>query len=57
MTILMLPDLLVYLTIFICGFLAGLVSIALVILLYCMNGGIIRIQCTSDDFNIKQEDF
>jgi hypothetical protein len=53
----MLPDLLVYLTIFWGGVLTGVLGIVLAMLVYCGGGGIIRIQYTSDETNIKQEDY
>ena len=52
-----LPDLLVYLTIFWGGVLTGVLSIIIAMVVYCGGGGIIRIQYTSDEANVKQEDY
>jgi len=52
-----LPDILVYLTIFWGGVLTGVLSIIIAMVVYCGGGGIIRIQYTSDEANVKQEDY
>ena len=53
---LVLPDLLIYFTIFFGGVLTGILSVLMVILLYCKDGGSIKIQYSDTD-NIKQEDY
>ncbi len=52
-----LPDILVYLTIFWGGVRTGVLGIIIVMVVYCGGGGIIRIQYTSDEDNLKQEDY
>tara|TARA_B100001250_G_C19200679_1_gene529256 strand:+ start:193 stop:366 length:174 start_codon:yes stop_codon:yes gene_type:complete len=54
---LVLPDILVYLTIFGGGFLTGVISVFITVLVYCSGGGTIKIQFTSDKDNIKDEEF
>ena len=54
---LVLPDILVYFTIFFGGVFAGVLVVIVSMLIYCKDGGIIRIQYTSDGKNINQEDF
>jgi hypothetical protein len=53
---LILPDLLVYFTIFFGGVLTGGLLIVMVVLFYLRDGGSIRIQCTNED-NPNLEDF
>ena len=53
---LVLPDLLIYFTIFFGGVLTGILSVLMVILLYCKDGGSIKIQYSDTD-KIKQEDY
>ena len=57
MWFLALPDILVYLTIFWGGVLTGVLGIILAMVVYCGGGGTIKIQYTSDEANIKQEDY
>ena len=52
-----LPDMLVYLSIFWGGVLTGVLGIIIAMVVYCGGGGIIRIQYTSDEDNLKQEDY
>jgi hypothetical protein len=54
---LVLPDILVYLTIFFGGVLTGILAIIITMLVYCKGGGTIKIQYTEDKDNIKQENF
>ena len=53
---LVLPDLLIYFTIFFGGALTGILSVVMVILLYCRDGGIIKIQY-SETNNLDTEDY
>ena len=53
---LILPDLLVYFTIFFGGVLTGILSVVMVILLYCRDGGTIKIQY-SETNNLDTEDY
>ena len=53
----MLPDLLVYLTIFWGGVVTGVLGIVVIMLVYCGGGGTIKIQYTSDEDNVKPEDY
>jgi|TARA_R110000787_G_scaffold52726_1_gene124082 hypothetical protein len=55
MWFLMLPDLLVYFTIFFGGVLTGILSVFILILVYCSSGGTIKIQYTENE--IEQEDY
>ena len=57
MWFLALPDILVYLTIFWGGVLTGVLSIIIAMVVYCGGGGTIKIQYTTDEANIKQEDY
>ncbi len=57
MWFLALPDILVYFTIFFGGVFAGILTVIVSMLIFCKDGGIIRIQYTSDGNNIKHEDF
>jgi hypothetical protein len=57
MWFLALPDILVYFTIFFGGVFAGILTVIVAMLIFCKDGGIIRIQYTSDGNNIKHEDF
>jgi len=54
---LVLPDILIYLTIFGGGFLTGVLSVFITVLVYCSGGGTIKIQFTSDKDNITDEEF
>jgi len=54
---LVLPDIMVYLTIFFGGVLTGILAIIITMLVYCKGGGTIKIQYTEDKDNIKHEDF
>ena len=53
---LVLPDLLIYFTIFFGGVLTGILSVVMVILLYCRDGGTIKIQY-SEINNLDTEEF
>jgi len=53
---LVLPDLLIYFTIFFGGVTTGMLSILILILIYCSGGGTIKIQYTNED-EINQEDY
>ena len=57
MWFLALPDILVYLTIFWGGVLTGVLSIIIAMVVYCGGGGTIKIQYTTDEANVKQEDY
>ena len=57
MWFLALPDILVYLTIFWGGVLTGVLGIIIAMVIYCGGGGTIKIQYTTDEANIKQEDY
>ena len=53
-----LPDKLIYFTIFFGGVLTGILSVLLLILIYCSGGGMIKIQFTNDnEAEIKHEDY
>ena len=52
----MLPDLLIYFTIFFGGVTTGMLSILIIILIYCSGGGTIKIQYTEEN-EIKHEDY
>jgi len=51
-----LPDMLIYFTIFFGGALTGILSILILMLIYCSGGGTIKIQYTEED-EIRQEDY
>ena len=53
---LVLPDLLIYFTIFFGGVTTGMLSILIIILIYCSGGGTIKIQYTEEN-EIKHEDY
>jgi hypothetical protein len=50
-----LPDMLIYFTIFFGGALTGILSVFLLMLIYCSGGGMIKIQFSNDE--IRQEDY
>ena len=50
-----LPDMLIYFTIFFGGALTGILSVLLIMLIYCSGGGMIKIQYTNDE--IRPEDY
>tara|TARA_Y100001951_G_scaffold22553_1_gene17486 strand:- start:9 stop:179 length:171 start_codon:yes stop_codon:yes gene_type:complete len=56
MWFMMLPDLLIYFTIFFGGVLTGILSVLLLMLIYCSSGGTIKIQYTKEN-EIKHEDY
>ena len=47
---------LIYFTIFFGGALTGILSVLLIMLIYCSGGGMIKIQYTEND-EIKPEDY
>ena len=51
-----LPDMLIYFTIFFGGVTTGMLSILIIILIYCSGGGTIKIQYTEEN-EIKHEDY
>ena len=50
-----LPDMLIYFTIFFGGALTGILSVFLIILIYCSGGGMKKIHYTNDE--IRPEDY
>ena len=53
---LVLPDMLIYFTIFFGGVLTGILSILILMLIYCSSGGTIKIQYTEEN-EINHEDY
>ena len=51
-----LPDMLIYFTIFFGGVLTGILSVFLLMLIYCSGGGTIKIQYTGEN-EINHEDY